>query len=404
MRKSIEPTLARELILSVAPQEPETETLPLMSLFGRTLAQDMYALIAIPPFDRSPFDGYALRGTDTAAASEAAPVTLTITEEIAAGAAPTIALGAGMAAKILTGAPVPEGADATVKFEDTIFTDSTVTFTAPVRANSNIVRAGDDIACGELIARRGDVLTPAIIGLLAAVGLAEATVFRRPRVAILNTGSELAEPGAPLAPAQIYNSSAFSLIGALRAMGVDAYSIGVVPDDSAAIADRIQDWLPECDFLITTGGASVGDYDFAGSAAERLGARVLFWKVKMKPGGAMLAAELDGKLILSLSGNPGAALLGLQYIAAPFINRLAGQREIMPAPVEVRLRIDHRAGPRARLSRGYLEFEGGFAYFIERGNQGGSALASFRDCDLLAEIPASDSPIAAGTIVKAYRI
>ncbi|MDR0906363.1 MAG: molybdopterin molybdotransferase MoeA [Oscillospiraceae bacterium] len=405
MLKSVEPAQARELILSIGTTAPSTETLPLTELFGRVLAEDVYAEIPIPPFDRSPFDGYAFRGADTANATAENPVTLKITEEIPAGSVPTVDITEGFAAKILTGAPLPNGADATVKYEQTEFTDTTVTFTAPVKPNSDVVRAGDDVKLGALAARRGDVISPAAVGLLASLGRTEVVVYRRPRAAILNTGSELVEPGNPLPFGKIHNSSVFSLTGSLAALGIDAYNAGVVRDDPQAIADAIAENLPKCDVMFTTGGASVGDYDFAGGAADRLGANILFWKTKLKPGGAMLASEKDGKLVLALSGNPGSALIGLLHIAAPFLFRLAGRREIQPEAVEVHLKKPYKGSTtRTRLLRGRLEISGGRAYFAEEGEQGGGALSSFHGCDLLGEIPAGSPALDAGALIMAYRI
>ncbi|MDR0838304.1 MAG: molybdopterin molybdotransferase MoeA [Oscillospiraceae bacterium] len=405
MLKNVSPEEARSLLLSIPQASPETELVPLMSAFGRVLAEDVFADIPIPPFDRSPYDGYAFRGADTSGASSENPVTLKITEEIPAGSVPTVDITPGFAAKILTGAPMPRGADATVKYELTEFTPETVTFRAPIAPDSDVVPRGDDVEAGALLARRGDFISPAAAGLFASLGRREIPVFRRPRAAVLNTGSELVEPGNPLPFGKIYNSSVFTLSGSLAALGIDAYNAGVVHDDPSAIADAISRNLPLCDVMITTGGASVGDYDFAVGAAEALGAVPLFWKTKLKPGGAMLASRIGDKLLLALSGNPGSALIGLLHIAAPFLRRLAGLREIAPEPVEVLLKEPLvKSSPRARLLRGRLEIICGIAYFAEQGGQGSGALSGFQSCDLLGEIPAGSPPLPAGAIIKAYRV
>lgn len=405
MRKSIPPTDARAALLSLTPPDIQLERVPLSAAFGRILAEDVVADIAIPPFDRSPVDGFAVRSADTAAASGENPVTLAITEEIPAGGVPTLDVFAGSAAKILTGAPIPRGADATVKYEQTAFTDVTVTLTEPLAAGENLVRAGEDVAIGEVVARCGDALSPASVALFASLGRSEVTVFRRPRVAVINTGSELVEPGNALPHGKIYNSGMYSLLGALAELGIDGYDAGIVRDDPDAIAAALESALPQCDALITTGGASVGDYDFSVEAAQRLGAEVLFWKAKMKPGGAMVASHVGGKLILALSGNPGAALIGLLYIAKPFLLRLAGRRDVEPKAITVRLREPYAtASPRTRLLRGSLEIVDGTAYFVQRGAQGGSALANLAYCNLLAEIPAGSPPLDAGALIQAYEI
>ena len=404
MRKSVMPDEARALLLSIAPPNPELQNVPLTSAFGRVLAEDIRAGIPIPPFDRSPFDGYAFRGADTAMASADNPITLAITEEIPAGAVPTIDIAEGFAAKILTGAPIPPGADTTIKYEMTEFTDTTVTFRKPKAAGSDVVYAGDDVAIGELAAKRGDVISPATVGLFASLGLTDIPVFRRPRAAIINTGTELVEPGDALSFGKIYNSSVFSLIGALDTLGIDGYDAGCVQDDADEIAATIEHNYPLCDVIITTGGASVGDYDFAIQASEKLGAEILFWKTKLKPGGAMVASDYNGKLILALPGNPGSALMAIAQIAKPFLRRLAGHERLDLQPIEVYLKEPFTAtSGRVRMMRGSLEIVGGKAYFSQRGVQGGNALSSFADCDLLAEIPAESPELPAETMILAYK-
>jgi molybdopterin molybdotransferase len=406
MRKSVEPAAARELLFSIPAQTPKTEVLPLTELFGRVCAKDIFADISIPPFDRSPFDGYALRGEDTADASPDHPVTLTITEEVPAGGAPTIDITPGFATKILTGAPMPKGANATVKYELTAeYTKTAVTFTAPVAPGSDVIKEGEDLPSGTLLIQAGEVFSPSSVGLLACVGRAEAKVFCRPVVAVLCTGNELVAPGDPLPFGKIYNSGIYTLIGALRELGMDAYDAGTVNDDPQEIADRIAENIPGCDAVITTGGASVGDYDFAGGAAERLQMNVLFWKTKLKPGGAMLASEYQGKLVLALAGNPASALIGLLHIAAPFLLRLAGRCELHKDALEVHLKNRYSGlTQRTRLLRGFLEIIGGKAYFTQSGGQNSSVISSFQGCDLFGEIPPNTAVAEADTLIKAFRV
>ena len=199
-----------------------TETVPLISAAGRVLAQSLIAADNVPAFDRSPYDGYAFRAADVAAASEASPVTLRITEEIPAGAVPTKPVTAGTCAKILTGAPIPEGADAVLNFEATRFTDTEATFFAPVAQGSNIVRAGEDVRAGTVLLRPGTVIDAGAAGTLAAQGVAAPLVYRRPRVALLSTGSELVEADAACAPGKIRNSNAYPLSAALRKLGCES--------------------------------------------------------------------------------------------------------------------------------------------------------------------------------------
>jgi molybdopterin molybdotransferase len=404
MLKNIEADDARDLLCAL-PVNCRTETVALQDALDRVLAGPIAALINSPPFDRSPFDGYAFRGADTKSATRERPAVLKITEELPAGKAPTITLTAGYAAKILTGAPIPEGADATVKYENTEFTDDEVRLFEPVPPNSDIVRAGDDIRAGAPIAEKGAVITAPLVGLLASQGIDRVTVFEKPVISILNTGTELAEVGQPLGPAMIYNSNVYTLSGYLRAMGALPANAGVVPDEPGDIADRIAAALRSSDMVITTGGASVGDYDWAVTSATMLGADVLFWKLNMKPGGSIMAAVKDGKVILGLSGNPGAAILGLLRVALPYVRKLCGRTDLFPPAIVALLKEPLiKASPKLRLLRGRLEILDGRAYFAENEGQGNGSVSSLVDCDLLGEVPAGSPPLQAGTKIKAYRV
>ena len=404
MRKDIEVRDAAELLLNL-PAEEKTEEVPIGAMLGRVLAADLRAEIPFPPFDRSPFDGYAFCAADTAGARADAPAALKINQEIPAGHLPQCEAGNGFAAKILTGAPIPGGADTVVKFEVTEFSETEVRIFAPAKPGSNIVRAGEDVPAGTLLAARGSVISPALMGLIAAQGLDRISVYRRPVVTVINTGTELVEPGIPLPPGMIYNSSMATLRGYLEGMGADFRNGGIVADDEALIAARIREAAAESDMVLTTGGASVGDYDCALRAAEYAGADILFWKIRMKPGGSILAYVLNNKPILALSGNPGAAVLGLLRLGLPFLRKLSGRADFALETCEVYLRKGTiKENPRLRLIRGYLEIEEGKAWFVENEGQGGGDISSLINCDLLCEIPEGSPQLPAGSLVKAYRL
>ena len=311
----------------------------------------------------------------------------------------------GMAAKILTGAPIPKGADATVKYELTKFTQSKVWISDPILPNTDIVRAGEDLKLGALIANKGTVLTAPLLGLLATQGQKDVRVYKKPRIIIINTGTELLEPGDPLRPGAIYNSSCYTLGGYFRKAGAEPVNGGVVKDDPDEIARRIGVALDSADMVVTTGGASVGDYDWVATASQRLGARILFNKVAMKPGGSIVASEKGGKLILGLSGNPGAAVLGLFRIAMPYVRKLCGRTDLMPEQVDVILKQPmNKKSPKQRLLRGRLEIEDGQAFFVENSGQGNGTFSSLVNCDLIGEVPAGSPPLPMGAKIKAYRI
>ncbi len=404
MRKQIPADDARDLLLS-QPAAPRIERMRLADAAGRVLAETVTAHMALPPFDKSPYDGYALRAEDTADASPAHPVTLSLTEEIPAGSAPQLPVGPGQAAKILTGAPIPPGADVTVKYEKTVFTDRSVTLTAPLKPDTDIVRTGEDIAPGDVLAEAGTVIDPAVCAMLAGQGMTEAPVFVRPRVHLIATGSELAAPGQALAAAQIYDTNTALLTGYLTRLGIEVTDGGILPDESETIASAIECALAGSDLVITTGGASVGDYDWSVRTAEMIGAEVLFWKTAMKPGGSIMAAVRDGKVILGLSGNPGAAVIGLHRIAMPYLKKLCGRAAVLPTALEAYLARDFgKKSPQLRMVRGHLDFSEGRVLFCAHDGQGNGAVRSLAGCDAFAEIPAGSPPLRAGTKVRVYRL
>ena len=382
-----------------------TERIPADDCCGRVLAEDFISAEAVPPFAKSPLDGYALRGEDTAEACPERPAVLEIVEEIAAGKAPQKTVQRGQAARILTGAPIPDGANAVVRFEETRFTEETVTLTAPVRPDTDIVPAGDDVKPGQLIAKRGELITPPVAGLLAAVGRESVCVFRKPRITVVSTGNELTEPGVPLAYGKIRNSSYALLKGYMEAAGAVVSAAGIVGDDVDAIAGAIWRSLEASDMVVTTGGVSVGDYDYVLAATEKLGARRLFWKVRFRPGGTMLAAEKEDKLILGLSGNPASASLGLFLIGLPFIRALCGLEKTPPKRTKARLLTPiEKDSPFGRLVRGRMELVDGEVCFRSVDSQGNGALTSLMGCDLIADIPPDTPPLPAGTLIDAYSL
>ena len=241
-----------------------------------------------------------------------------------------------------------------------------------------------------------------MLGGLATQGIARVDVYRQPVVQILNTGSELVSVGKPLTGAQIYNSNVFTIGAYLRQFGCIAQDAGIVEDAPEKIAARADAALKTADLLITTGGASVGDYDYAVRAAEQMGAEVLFWKTNMKPGGALMAAGKDGKLILSLSGSPGAAVLGLLMVAAPYIRKLCGRRDLATRCIQVALAQPlNKTSDKLRLVRGKLELQDGRALFSFASVQGNGAVASMSGCDLIGKVEAGRGPLAAGEMIEA---
>jgi len=380
----------------------ELEEIPLIEVYGRVLGKDILSKENVPPFDRSPYDGYAFRASDIAGASEEEPVTLSVIAEVAAGHAAGRALEAGEAVRIMTGAPVPAGADTIVKYEDTEFTERTVTFMNPVREGVNIVKAGEDIKEGEIVISAGTKVTAADAGLLASLGYAHVPVFKKPRVKIISTGDELLSVFAPRTEGKIRNSSAYMLKGFLDQWGMDAEIFGIVPDDENEIATALIQCVEYADIVITTGGASVGDYDLTLSAIRKIEAELLFWKVKMKPGMATMAGMKNGKLILGLSGNPSAAAAALFLLARPAFYKMAGRDSFEPTMLTVTLPDGFdRESPMGRILPGVLEFRDGKICLGASKGQGNGMISNWSGCNLIGLIPRGSGAIEAGGQIEA---
>ena len=382
----------------------KTDQIPITESYGRVLAERIAAETAVPSFRRSAYDGYAVRRSDIAWASEASPVTLGVMETIPAGRIGHYPVTEGKAARIMTGAAVPAGADAVVMHELTRFTDTEVTFFAPAGAD-NIVPAGEDVQLGECLAEAGKVIGAADVALFAGQGMQHVRVYKRPEAALLSTGSELLMPGETLAPGKIYNTNPYLLQGYLLKYGMLPKVCGIVPDEKVILAERIEEALETSDLVITTGGVSAGDYDYIPSVVEQIGADILFHRLPFKPGGAMLAAVREKKVILGLSGNPGAAAVGLLRVGLPYLKKLCGRSETAFTEVDAFLEEPfQKSSVVTRMLRGQGRIREGRLFFHIIDNQKNGSVSSMQDCDLLGEIPPGENVLLAGSRIKAYII
>ena len=397
MLDHIEPKQARDMLLELA-ASCETEAVSIYNALGRVLAEDCCASFPVPPFRKSPFDGYALRSVDC-------PGMLRVVQTVAAGDAPDFVLRSGEAVRIFTGSPVPDIADAVVKQEDVCADGDCISIGRKLEPDTNVIHAGEDYKVGTVLARAGAVLDYAQLGVLASQGYGEVSVYKRPVVSVMSTGSELTEPGHERGTYKIYNSSAAAICAWLQEHSLEPRYVGIVPDDAERIEEAVSAALDDSDVVLTTGGASVGDFDFALDTAKAVGAESLFWKVNMKPGGAILASVKDDKLLLSLSGNPAAALMGLFVIALPYFNKLCGKAELESERIMLPLK---KALPKTssvkRLLRGHLELHKGKAFFCEHSGRGNGNLSSFENCDLIGIVPPCNETLSAGTMIEAIRI
>lgn len=404
MRKTTDYITAREILLGII-RPIETEKIPLSETTGRILAAPLEAGADVPAFDRSSMDGYALRSADTANTSETEPVTLKILEEVPAGFLPSVSVKSGECIKILTGSPIPEGADAVVRFENVEFSESEITITHPVKSGNDIVYKGEDVKKGRMLAEAGIKIDDGLAAALSAQDNLHPEVFRKPKVAIISTGTEILEEDEALTPGKIRNTSRYALTNALERVGCTVTFLGTVKDDENEIAGLINEGLLSADVVITTGGVSVGDYDLTPKAMELAGAEVLIQGVGLKPGRACAFGTRDGKIISALSGNPASALMVYYTVVLPCIRKLAGYKEPVPEIFEVIAGTDfEKKSTMDRLLRGTLRFEDGKVMMDIPKGQGGVMISNTVGCNVATVVPAGSGPIKKGDTLHAFMV
>jgi len=318
---------AQKVILEhVDPKPLGFEEIPLLEATGRVLAQNITADRNIPPFNRSTVDGYAVKAQDTSGAEENRPNTLRACGAVHIGEEPKVIIGRKEAAEIVTGAPIPEGADAVVMVEHTERTGDNVRIFSAVARNANIMKAGADIKKGETVLRSGRVLGSREIGVLAALGIAKVKVYKVPRVSVLSTGAEVTEPGRKLAPGKIYDINAYSLNAAVVESGGRPIYLGVFPDDLAELQKALKLALASADVVLTSGGVSVGPKDVMPKAVASLGKPgIILSGVAIKPGKPTTIGLIEGRPVFSLPGHPTSALLVFDLLVRPVIQMMAGR-------------------------------------------------------------------------------
>ena len=302
----------------------------LLEAYNRVLNEDVVSTLDIPPFNRSTVDGYAVRAQDTFGADENQPVVLRVSGAVSVGEQPNVMLTKGEAVEIVTGAVIPEGADAVVMVEDTENEDTNLMVYGSVTVNENVMKKGSDIKKGATILKRGQVLGSSEIGVLAALGLTKVKVLKIPMVAVLSTGGEVTEPGKPLPPGKIFDINAYSISTAVFESGGKPVYFGVVPDDKSALAKVMQTAIASADMVITSGGVSVGPKDYTPQIVDSLGKPgIVVYGIAVKPGKPTTVGFIGEKPVFSLPGHPTSALLIFYLLARPLILRLAG-RPVLP--------------------------------------------------------------------------
>lgn len=390
-------TAMQHLLDAVKLHTCPVQQVPLYTAAGRICASDVQAVHSQPPFDRSPLDGYALRSSDIAAASKDCPVTLPVSMQIFAGDAAELPLEKGYAARIMTGAPIPKGADCVLRQEDTDLGEIEVQLYQSLKAGRNICLMGEDIMAGTVIVQQGEVLSAAHLGVLSAQGIAQITVYEPLCVGVLATGSELIAADAPWQAGKIYDANAAYLTARLHALGF-AVQTEYVSDDPDAIQAKIADFSKTCAAVITTGGVSVGQKDYLAQVVEQLGAQTLFHGLKFKPGSPMLAASHGDTLLLCLSGNPFAAAATFELMALPTLFALAGKTDCGLKRIRATLQSDFgKASPNRRFIRATLE---GGAVRLPAAEHSSGSLSGMIGCNCLVDIPAGQGALVAGDVVE----
>ncbi|MFV8571964.1 gephyrin-like molybdotransferase Glp [Marinobacter sp. SBS5] len=389
----IEEALAH--LLGKAPVITATERLPLTESFGRILAQDYQAPADVPPADNSSVDGYALRAEDYVPGQA-----LLVSDRIPAGSAPS-PLKPGTAARIFTGSEIPAGADTVIMQERVEVTDSGILINAEVKADQNIRRRGQDLAKGSLALGKGTKIRAQEMGLLASIGLAEVTLVKKLRVAILSTGDELVDPGTPLGPGQIYNTNRFTLLALLAEAGCEVVLCETLKDTRTATRETLERAATQADLIITSGGVSVGEEDHVRAVLEEFG-ELSLWRLAIKPGKPLAFGSIKGTPVFGLPGNPASVLVTFLMVAMPYIRTGQGRLRIHPVGLQLPAAFNTTStSVRREFIRARIESVNAEARVSAYPNQSSGVLSSACWADGLAVVP-EHSTVAEGSLLTYY--
>jgi molybdopterin molybdotransferase len=399
---SVEEASAR-ILAEIRQLDPER--VPLERALGRVCAEEIVASVTMPPWSNASMDGYAVRSADISPVLAGTPVTLRVVATIAAGAFAPRALRRGEAMRIMTGAPVPEGADSVVRQEDTDGGSGTVQITNGRDVWKNIRGAGEDYQRGDTLAKRGAPIRPALLGVLASSGIANIAVFRRPRVAIISSGNELVEIGRfreVAAGRKIVSTNSYTLSALTRVAGGEPVDLGIAADTRASLRKKLSA-ARDCDLILTSAGVSVGDHDHTRDVFADLGGEQRFWKVKMRPGAPLAFGMLKEIPWLGMSGNPVSAMVTFELFVRPALRKMQGHtalfRRVVPVTTTEEVKIGAKLTHflRAIVTRG----EDGALSARLTGAQSSGALTSMARANALLIVPGTEQQVAKGAVLNA---
>ena len=385
----------------------KSEVVSIKDSLKRVLYGDVKSKINNPPFNKSVFDGYAFKSEDSKGTSKENPIELKIVDEIFAGMWPEIEIKHGEAIRIMTGAPIPMGADCVLKQEETERHGDLVKIFKEMKSYENISFMGEDIKIGETLIKKGKRLDYADLGIMASSGISEVTVYKKPRVSIISTGDEVCDINSTLKPGKIYDSNLYSLSARIEELGYNVLSMEHVGDNILKIGEAIEKAFEKSDIVFTTGGASVGEKDLMQKVSESIGFEKLFWKIKIKPGSAVVCSKKEEKILISLSGNPNAALTTFELLGKPVLKKLEGEEENINIKREKGVLMDsfNKKSPQRRFLRGNVIYdEKGTKVYITQIKSGNGILSSLLNANCLIEIEKGNEGLNRGEVVNIIKL
>ncbi|MFY8225763.1 molybdopterin molybdotransferase MoeA [Clostridium perfringens] len=385
----------------------KSEVVSIKDSLKRVLYGDVKSKINNPPFNKSVFDGYAFKSEDSKGTSKENPIELKIVDEIFAGMWPEIEIKHGEAIRIMTGAPIPMGADCVLKQEETERHGDLVKIFKEMKSYENISFMGEDIKIGETLIKKGKRLDYADLGIMASSGISEVLVYKKPRVSIISTGDEVCDINSTLKPGKIYDSNLYSLSARIEELGYNVLSMEHVGDNILKIGEAIEKAFEKSDIVFTTGGASVGEKDLMQKVSESIGFEKLFWKIKIKPGSAVVCSKKEEKILISLSGNSNAALTTFELLGKPVLKKLEGEEENINIKREKGVLMDsfNKKSPQRRFLRGNVIYdEKGAKVYITQIKSGNGILSSLLNANCLIEIEKGNEGLNRGEVVNIIKL